>query len=348
MWGLVLPVAFLSTLSLAVISSISGHLFILQLSWMLIGACIIIVFFFIDWRTILNYRWFVQILYGLGLLLLVFVYFKGPVIKNTRSWLVLGPFTFQPVELIKISLILLYARFFSRRHIEIARFKTIITTFIYFIIPTALVALLPDLGSASVLFVIWFGMLIVSGLPLRRIILAIGIFIILGVIGWSAVLKDYQRERIVGVFYPEQNALSINYSLNQAKIAIGSAGFFGKGYGQGTQTQLGFLTEPGTDFILAAVIEEWGMLGGLLAIGAFLSLIFAILKVSIRADHNFEKLICLGAILVFVWQFFLNVGSTVGLSPVVGLTFPFLSYGGSSLLINFSLLGIIIGVAKRS
>lgn len=345
---LYLPLGFLIVSSLTVLSSLSSHFFIFQSLWVVLGAAVIIFFIFFDWRAFLNYRWLISGLYLLSLLLLALTYFKGPLINQTKSWLVLGPFNFQPVELVKVGLILIYARFFSRRHLSIARWRNILISFVYFILPVALVALQPDFGSALVLFGIWFGFLLVSGLPLRRLILAALIFVLVGFIMWHSVLRDYQKERIVAVFYPEQDILGINYSVNQSKIAIGSAGFFGKGYHQGSQTQLGFLTQPEADFILAALIEEWGWLGGLLIIAAFLTLIFRILKIAALADQNFEKFVCLGTALTFSWQFFLNVGSVLGLSPVIGVTFPFLSYGGSSLLTSVFLIAIINAIAQKS
>ena len=141
--------------------------------------------------------------------------------------------------------------------------------------------------------------------------------------------------------------LGANYSVIQSKVAIGSAGMWGKGYGQGSQTQLGFLPDPGNDFILAALIEEWGMAGGILVVGAFLALIIGILKIGSLAVRNFEKFICLGAAIVFGTQFFMNAGSALGLVPVVGIPFPFLSYGGSSILTSFFLIAIIAGIERK-
>ena len=348
MLSLLLPLGFLVASSLVILSSISPHLFNLQAVWVSLGAFLIAFFIFKDWRTFIKYRWFINGLYILSIALLVLVYFKGPVINQTRGWLVFGPFTFQPVELAKVSLILFLANFFSRRHQTIGHWKTIILSFIYFAIPAFLVALQPDFGSMLVLFGIWFGFLMVSGLPLKRLVVAGFVFAFAGLIMWNFILKDYQRERIIGVFYPEKNALSINYSVNQSKIAIGSAGFFGKGYNQGSQTQLGFLTEPETDFILAAFIEEWGWLFGFLAITSFIYLIFRILKVATWTNQNFEKFICLGGAVSLIWQFFLNVGSVLGISPVIGVTFPFLSYGGSSLLTSFFLIAIINAIARKA
>jgi rod shape determining protein RodA len=261
---------------------------------------------------------------------------------------VLGSFTLQPVELMKVALILLYANYFSRRHMAIARWKTIITSFFFFVIPAAISVKLPDLGSAVIFFGIWFGLLLLLGLPLRRTLVALLVLLLAAGFIWVYVLKDYHRARIVGFLFPQENALGINYSVTQSKIAIGDGGLLGKGYGQGTQTQLGFLSEPTEDFIFAAVIEEWGLLGGLVVCAAFAFLIFQILRIGMLADENFEKFICLGTAMMFAVQFILNTGSATGLTPVVGVTFPFLSYGGSSMLANSFMLAIINSIRKQS
>lgn len=342
------PLGIILVGSLVTLSSISYRLLLFQLLWILVGTVIAFIFAKIDWQSLFNYQWFVGGIYGVAILLLTLTYFIAPVIRNTRSWLVVGPLSFQPVELAKIGLILAYARYFSRRHLMIARWKTIFASCALFAIPAVLTAVQPDLGSTMVLFGIWFGFLLLSGLPWKRIVVALVIFALLGFLGWHSVLKDYQKARIRGVFYPQENVLGVNYSAIQSKIAIGSAGLWGKGYDQGSQAQLGFLTEPATDFILAAFIEEWGIVPGLVLIGAFLALTLQILKVGIAADQNFEKFICLGTAVVFGIHFLLNAGSVVGFVPVVGVTFPFLSYGGSSLLTDFFLLSVVHAIAKRS
>lgn len=347
MLALFLPVGILIGAGLITISAISLNLFLLQLIWIAIGVAVILVFIFIDWRFILNYRWLIGGLYALSAFLLLLVLASGPVIRNTRSWIVFGPFRFQPVELTKVALILLFANYFSRRHLSIARWKNILTSFAFFAVPAILTALQPDLGSAFVLFGIWFCFLLLSGLPRRRVLAAVAGFLLVGFLIWSYVLKDYQRARVVGIFYPERNALGINYGVTQSKIAIGSAGFWGKGFRQGTQTQLGFLPEAATDFPLAAFVEEWGALGGLIVIGAFLFLVFQILQIGSRAQRNFEKFVCLGGAVVFGLQFLLNAGSELGLTPVIGITFPFLSYGGSSLAANFFILSLINAVRRQ-
>lgn len=345
---LFLPVFILTAASLAALSSISLHLFWLELVWISLGAGFVFLFVFVDWRSLLNHRWIINAIYGLAAVLLVLVYFHGPLIRNVRSWLSFGLFNFEPVELAKIALILLYAEYFSRRHLSIARWKTILTSFIFFVVPAGLTVLQPDLGSAIVLFGIWFGFLLASGLPWRRIFIAAVALTVAGVIMWTYVLRDYQRARVTGFLYPERNVLGVNYSVTQSKIAIGSSGFWGKGYRQGSELQLGFLTEPSSDFILAAFIEEWGLLGGALVVGSFLWLIYGVLTAGAVADRNFEKFICLGAAMVWGVHFLLNAGSGLGLTPVVGVTFPFLSYGGSSTVTNFFLLSIVYAIKRRT
>jgi rod shape determining protein RodA len=348
MLNLLLPATFILVAGLTTISSISSRLFFLQSAWVAVGICIVLFFIRFDWRAIFNYRWIAWTLYGSSVLLLIIAYIEGTVIRNTTSWVVLGSFTFQPVELAKIALIVVFARYFSRQHLSVARWRTIIFSFVIFVVPAGLTLLQPDLGSASILFGIWFGFLLVSGLPRRRIALAFVTFAVVGILAWNFALRDYQRNRIAGVFYPESQALTVNYSVIQAKIAIGSAGLLGKGYNQGSQTQLGFLTEPSNDFILAAFIEEWGILAGLLLIGAFLALEWRILKIGLIANSNFEKFIALGTALVFGLHFLVNAGSTVGLFPVVGVPFPFLSYGGSNLLTSFFLLAMVNAIGRRA
>jgi rod shape determining protein RodA len=343
-----LPVGILLIAGLLILSAISFHFFILQVIWIAVGASVVALFMYVDARAIFNSRWVVWGFYisSLGLLLLAYV--AGPVIRNTKSWIVLGPISIQPVEFLKVALIFVYANYFARRHLAVARWQNIFASLFFFIIPAIIAVKLPDLGSAVIFFAIWFGFLLLSGLPWRRIVVAVIFFALAGGLVWIYALKGYHRARIIGFFAPQTNALGINYSVTQSKIAIGSAGLWGKGYGQGMQTQLGFLSEPTEDFIFAALIEEWGVGGGIIVVGAFLFLIYQILRVGALADENFEKFICLGAAIMFGMQFLLNAGSTTGLTPVVGVTFPFLSYGGSSMLANFFLLAVVNSIRKRS
>ncbi|MEK7192392.1 MAG: FtsW/RodA/SpoVE family cell cycle protein [Patescibacteria group bacterium] len=347
-WYLTAAVLFLVAASLVVLSSINTDLFWQQLIWILLGLSLFLIFSLIDWRPIINYRWMILAVYLFAIILLLITYFLAPSIRGTRSWLVAGPIQFQTSEIGKLALIILLAYFFASRHIGIARLGIIVKSFIYFLIPAVFVLSQPDLGTALILFFIWFGFLLVSGIRWRHLLIGFAILALTGLWGWNFFLKDYQKERIIAFTNPSYDPLGVNYSAIQAKIAIGSGGFWGKGFGQGTQVQLGFLPAASTDFIFASLVEEWGGLGGFLTLGAFTFLLLRIVAIGFNCHNNFSKLICLGAVIMFLCQFILNVGSNLGLSPVIGVTFPFLSYGGSSLLTNFMLIGIIQSIVIRS
>jgi len=296
---------------------------------------------------LVNYRGIILGFYFIIIALLIVTYFFAPVVRGVKGWLMVGSFQFQASEFAKLALIIVFAGFFKKKHISIARVSNLLVSFIYFLIPALLVAIQPDFGTVIILFFIWFGFLLVSGLRPKHIIISLLIFSVIAAVMWFSVLENYQKERIMGVFFPGRDMLGINYNVIQSKIAIGSAGFFGKGFGQGTQVQLGFLPEAQTDFIFAALIEEFGLISGFLAITAFIILIFRIIRIGIDSEINFNRFICLGAAILFITQFILNIGSNLGFMPVVGVTFPFLSYGGSSLLTNLIILGIIQSIVVR-
>jgi len=340
-WKLNLAVLFLIAAGLTSLLSAAPSLFSKQLLWVISGFILMFLIIRFDWRPFINYRSVIYGLYFLSILLLIITYFLAPAIRGTRGWLTFGSVHFQVSEFTKLVLIILFTHFFSRKYVGIGRLSNLITSFIYFLIPAALVALQPDFGSALILFCLWFGFLLVSGIKYRHLIIALIIFSILGIIIWQSVLKDYQKERVLGFFFPGRDPLGTNYSVIQSKIAIGSAGLFGKGFSQGTQTQLGFLPEAQTDFIFAAFVEEWGLVAGFTIILAFIVLVLRIIKIGLATDNNFNRFICLGTVILFTIQFVFNVGSNLGLLPIIGVTFPFLSYGGSSLLTNLILVGII-------
>jgi rod shape determining protein RodA len=346
-WQLNGALLFLAAASLASLAGIKPDLFQKQLFFWLVGFGLIFFIIKFDWRPYVNYRGLISGLYFLSILLLVITYFLAPDIRGTKSWFSLGPFNLQTSEFAKLALIVLLAHFFSRRHVGIARLSNLAISFVYFLIPAGLIAFQPDFGSALILFCLWFGFLLISGIKYRHLVIALLIFSILGIIIWQSVLEDYQKERVLGFLMPSHDPLGINYNVIQSKIAIGSAGWFGKGFEQGSQTQLGFLPEAQTDFIFAAFVEEWGLLMGLVVILVFCALVLRIIKIGFSADNNFNRFVCLGIVIVFVVQFVFNIGSNLGLSPIIGITFPFLSYGGSSLLTNLILIGIIQAIFVR-
>ena len=334
-------VLFLAVISLLTIYSVKQSLFWQQAIWFGLVFLVIIIFSQIDWRPLTNYRSIIFGIYIFSILLLVITYFFAPTIRQTRSWLVFGPVQFQTSELAKLGLVVLFSYFFARRHVAIAHWHNLAIPFFYFLIPASLVLLQPDMGSTLILFGLWLGYLFISGIKKKHIAIGLVFFLLLGFWGWFGFLKDYQRERIIGLFQPSYDPLGINYNVIQSKIAIGSSGWWGKGFQQGTQAQLGFLPEAATDFSFAAFTEEWGLVGAILLVVVFGLLIFRIINVGLLSENNFAKLVCLGTIIIFLLHFIFNIGSNIGLLPVIGLPLPFFSYGGSSLIVNALLIAMI-------
>lgn len=346
-WKLNFAVLFLGFVGMSSILSVKPDLFWKQFFFFIVGTALAVLIINFDWRPFVNYRGVVLGFYFLTILVLVATYFFAPSVRGAKAWLPIGPFQFQMSEFAKIILIFTLANFFQKKHVKIASVRNIFSSFLYFLIPAVLIALQPDLGSVLILFSIWCGFLFVSGIPWKHLVSGALIFSLIGIFMWFNVLRDYQKERILGVFAPERDYLGINYNVIQSKIAVGSGGFFGKGFGQGTQVQLGFLPEAHTDFILASIIEEFGLLAGALVFLSFFVLVFEIIKIGVNAGNNFSKFICLGSTIFFMVQFIINTGSALGFLPVIGVTFPFMSYGGSSLLTNFIILGMIQSIVVR-
>ncbi len=347
-WGLTGAAIFLMAISLITLASNpERELFWRQSIWVVLALILIFGLPLINLRAIFHYRWLILGIYFFVLFLLILTFFFASPVGGARSWLQVGQVQIQASEFMKAALIILLSSFFALRHVSIAQLRVIVVSFLYFFIPTVLVLLQPDLGTSLVLFGIWFGYLLVSELPLRHIIVAILLFALIGVLAWNFGFAPYQKDRIAALFSPETDPLGVNYSVLQSKIAIGSAGLFGKGFGQGTQVQLGFLPAAHTDFVFSAFVEEWGLLGGFFVIAAFLYLVYRILRLGMRSYNNFAKFISLGTAITLFIHFSINLGSALGLLPVVGISLPFVSYGGSHLLTMAALLGIIAGVHER-
>jgi len=346
--GLLFPVIFLSLTSLVVIWSVKPLYFSQQLISIIIGFAIAFAISMIDIRPFLTHRFVVAGIYFLAIALLIFTVLFATPIRGTRSWIVIGPAQFQTSEFAKVALIVIFSYFFAKRHISIAHLSNILIPAAYFALPAAFVLFQPDMGTALILGGLFVGYLFVSGIRPRHIFIGLILGVALMAWGWNGFLADYQKERILGLFYPERDPLGVNYSVIQSKIAIGSGGFWGKGWNQGTQSQLGFLPEAHNDFIFSALVEEWGLFGGILVLGAFLFLLWRIASIGMQAQNNFSKFLCLGAVIVLLLHFVFNIGSAVGLFPVIGVPFPLLSYGGSNLLVNFILIGMIQSIAMRT
>jgi len=192
------------------------------------------------------------------------------------------------------------------------------------------------------------GFVLLSGIHGKRFLAGLLILLVIGMLLWTFVFKEYQKERIMTFLIPERDPLGASYNVIQSKIAIGSAGLWGKGFGRGTQARLGFLPASQNDFLFAAFVEEWGMVGAAVLIGAVLFLIYRLIRIGRSARDNFARLMALGGGVFFFVHFLINVGSNVGLLPVTGITLPFFSYGGSNLLTTGVLLGIMEHIKLES
>lgn len=347
-WKLNGAVLFLSAASLIGLASIRMDLFWKQLLFIGIGLILMTFITYFDWRSFVNYRGVIFGIYGIALALLALTLVIAPSIRGNKAWIPIGPFQLQGSVFANLALIVVLASFFRKSHRSIAQLSTLAKSFVFFAIPAALVYLQPDLGSVVLMFSVWFGFVLVSGIRWRHLVSVFMIFAIIAGLGWAVFLKPYQKDRIIGVFFPNRDALGVNYNVIQAKIAIGSAGLFGKGFRQGTQVQLGFLPEAHTDFIFSGITEEWGLIAGFLLIGSFFMMIMRIVAIGLFERNNFSQFICLGTAIFFVANFMLNTGSNIGLVPVIGVPYPFLSYGGSHILAEFILLGMIQSIKLRN
>ena len=332
---------------LVTMSSFSGdnHFFDRQIIWAILSVSVFISFSYLDFRFLRR----TDILVGLftvGAFLLLLLFFLGHVSKGAKAWFDLGGFSFQPSDPMKLVVIMILAKYFSRRHIEIANIKHIFISGLYALVPFVLVLLEPDFGSAVVIFLIWLGMIIVSGVSKKHLLIVFLAGTISFGLMWFYILQPYQKARVVNFIHPLTDVRGSGYNAYQSTIAVGSGQIVGKGVGYGTQSRLKFLPEYQTDFIFAAFAEEWGFFGVILLFFLYGVIIWRILANALLGATNFEILYGMGLSILFMVHFTINVGMNIGLLPVTGLTIPFMSYGGSHLLTECIGLGILMGMRK--
>jgi rod shape determining protein RodA len=318
-----------------------------QIIWIAISC---IVFFFlstIDFKFLRK----TGIVFGIyvtvvGVLLLLFL--VGATVKGAQGWFSFGAFSIQPSEFAKLALILLLAKYFSRRHIEIKNLRHIIVSGVYAGIIFVLVALQPDFGSAIIIFSIWFGMVLVSGISKKHLLLVFTLVTLVVGLLWNFVFYEYQKQRIMTFIHPLQDIRGAGYNAYQSTITVGSGQIIGKGLGYGTQSRLKFLPEYQTDFIFAAYAEEWGFVGVLILFALYSIVLWRILRTAMNGATNFEILFGVGITIMFVAHLLVHIGMNVGIMPVTGITIPFMSYGGSHLLVTFIALGILQSMRRYS
>lgn len=316
-----------------------------QLIWIGISFTILFLLSHIDFRFLKR----TDVLVGLfgifsGLLLLLFVI--GHTSNGAQSWFNFGAFSFQPSDLMKLVVILMLAKYFSRRHIEIGNIKHIFISGIYALIPFLLVFLQPDFGGAIIIFCIWFGMTLISGISKKHLFFVLGVGLVSFIVLWGFVFAPYQKDRVMNFIQPLSDIRGSGYNVYQSTIAVGSGQFLGKGVGFGTQSRLKFLPEYQTDFIFAAYAEEWGFVGVIILFILLGLIIWRILRISLLGATNFEILYGLGLSIYLMSHFIINIGMNLGIMPVTGITLPFMSYGGSHLITEFIGVGILMGMSR--
>ena len=309
-----------------------------------------LVFLFVctmNWSFLKNTK-VIVVLFGISVALLFLLFAVGSVFNGAKGWFDLGAFSFQPVDPIKLVVILILAKYFSRRHMEIANLRHIIVSGFYVFVIFTLVFLQPDFGSAIIIFFLWLGMVLVSGISKKHLlaVFMVGAIAFGGL--WFFVFKPYQKDRIKNFINPLANVRGSGYNAYQSTIAVGSGQILGKGIGYGTQSKLQFLPEYQTDFIFAAFAEEWGFVGVMLLFVLYGIVFWRMLKISFYGGSNFEILYGVGLTLLFVIHSVIHVGMNIGLLPVTGNTLPFMSYGGSHLMTEFFGLGMLMGMRKSS
>lgn len=324
-----------------------NNFFTKQIIWIGVAFVGLLVLSVLDLRTLRRTNTILA-LYLAFIALLSALFVVGSVFKGARGWFDLGFLAFQPADVMKLVLILVLAKYFSRRHIEIAHYKHILISGVYALLPFVLVLIQPDFGSAIILLMIWFGMTIISGISKKHLFVVFGVGTLVLILLWSFMLQPYQKQRIKTFINPLTDIRGAGYNAYQSTIAVGSGELFGKGIGYGTQSRLKFLPEYQTDFIFASFAEEWGFGGVFLLLLCFGIVVWRILANAIVGATNFETLYAMGLAIFFMTQLVVHVGMNMGLLPVTGQTLPFMSYGGSHLVTEFAGLGILMGMRKYS
>ncbi|PJE75636.1 hypothetical protein COV04_03495 [Candidatus Uhrbacteria bacterium CG10_big_fil_rev_8_21_14_0_10_48_11] len=286
-------------------------------------------------------RWLYVAMLALLAVTLVF----GQVVNGTRGWIGVGSLRFQPVELAKLVGVIVLASYFARRSRELDLLSNLAQSFFVAAFLAALVFFQPDFGSAALLLALWAGLVLVIGVKRKYFIVATITAVVLFAVAWFFLFKPYQKERIATFFSPTA-VTSATYNVRQATIAVGAGQLVGRGLGEGSQSQLRFLPEAETDFIFAVIAEQLGFAGIVVLLGVFGIMYVRMFILLNRCQDWFAAFLILGSIILFSVEIFVNAGMSMGLVPVVGIPFPLVSAGGSSLLVHLALLGIVQNIAR--
>ncbi len=343
----ILPItlAGLFTMKSFAVGEDGGSFFEKQLLWLVISFAVFFRFSFIDFRFLKRTDVLVTMFLAVSFVLLM-LFILGHVSHGAKSWFSFGLFSFQPADTMKLILVLILSKYFSRRHVEIRDIKHIFISGFYAFLPVILVLFQPDFGSAMILCAIWLGMVLVSGISKTHLSVVFCAGALVFIFLWMFVFAPYQKARIMNFINPLADIHGSGYNVFQSTIAVGSGQVLGKGLGFGTQSRLKFLPEPQSDFIFAAFGEEWGFIGSFTLLLLYGLIMWRILVTASYGSTNFEILFGMGIAIYFMSHILINVGMNLGLLPVTGIPLPFMSYGGSHLLNEFAGLGILMSFRK--
>lgn len=323
--------------------SFFSSIFFHQISFAIFGGIFLFALSFVDYRY---YRAFSTPIFFVSVGMLVAVLFLGQVTRGTVGWLQIAGLQLQPVEFVKVALVIFLASFISQKRAYLHEKSRLIASAVFVLILVFLVLLQPDFGSAMLLLGTWGGMLLLSGIRKQYVLALFLSGIVLVGAGWF-LLAPYQKERVMTVFQPQADAQGHGYNVIQALVAVGSGGWLGKGVGYGSQSQLNFLPEKHTDFIFASLVETLGFAGGVILLLGFLFFLFRIGDIARRAPDDFGYLVSAGFFIMFSLQTAINIGMNVGIFPVTGVPLPFVSYGGSSLFSSCIACGILLNISRQ-
>jgi rod shape determining protein RodA len=320
-------------------------IYITQIYWLTLGAGVAVLIASIDYRYYERYGW---VAYGTGIVLLALVFLLGREVRGSQRWIPIGSFSLQPSELMKVFFIVALAKHLhDDPRTEGRTLKDLIIPGFILAVPLMLILAQPDLGTAVIILAIFGTIMFLTHLKLRSFITLVVSFVVSAPLTWRYLLKDYQRERMTAFLDPENDILGKGWHAYQAKIAIGSGGLTGKGFLQGTQVQHRFLPDAHSDFPFSVWAEEQGFIGSLVLVLLYTILVLWGLKIASEAKDRFGAVVAVGVSALIFWQTVINLGMVSGLLPVVGITLPLFSYGGSSVLTVMMGIGLLMSVSMR-
>jgi len=328
-----------------------ADMYIQQIYWLTLGSAVAALIVAIDTRHFERQGW---TLYGIGVVLLLLVFLLARTIRGSQRWIPIGSFSLQPSELMKIFLIIALAKYLHNDpKTEGRTLKDLVIPAAILALPMGLVLKQPDLGTGMILAFIFATIMFLTHLKLRSLVTLVAVFVASAPLTWTYLLKDYQRERFESFWQQlsgrasKEHILDAGWHAHQSQVAIGSGGVVGKGFMQGTQNQHRFLPDQHSDFPFAVWSEEQGFLGVTMLLGLYLFLVIWGLKIASQAKDRFSAVIAVGVSAMFFWQSAINIAMVMGLLPVVGVTLPLFSYGGSSVLTVMMGVGLLMNVSVR-